>query len=114
MMHTAHHAIQTRLNMWVTFFATGTDCTPAGADDLEYGLDTLTDLAREGDSPELHRLADKVERMAQVHMLALDDDHAERMLQTDRYAAAMMRDDLTPAPVPSVTLEELDAVLSLH
>lgn len=112
MQHTAHHAIKTRLNMWRMFFATGTDTSPAGATDDEYGLDDLLDLARAGDSAELHQIANAVERMAQAHMLHLDDDHAESLQANTRYAAAMMRDDALP--VALVTLDKLDAVLSAH
>lgn len=114
MQHTAHLAIKTRLNMWQLFFAAGLDTTPDAATDDEYGLDDLLDLARAGDSAELHQLAAKVARMEQEYMLKLDDQHAVQLLQNDRYAAAMMRDDLTPAPAHEVTLADLDAVLSAH
>lgn len=112
MQHTAHNAIKARLNMWRLFFAAGTDTSPTGATDDEYGLDDLIDLARSGDSAELHQLAATVERMGQAYMLKLDDQHAEQLLQNDRYAAAMMRDDIDPTKAPEVTMAELEAVLA--
>ena len=111
MHHTAHHAIKTRLTMWQQFFAAGIDSTPDSADDAEYGLDALIDLAREGNNSDLHQLATRVEEMERSFMLKLDDAHAARLLSKDRYAAAMMRDDIT---VPAVTMAELDAVLAAH
>jgi len=63
MHYTAQHAIKVRLTMWKSFFDTGHDATPEGATDAEYGLDVLIDLARDGDSTELHELADLVELM---------------------------------------------------
>jgi ribosomal protein L17 len=91
MQHTAHHAIKNRLNMWRMFFSAGIDTTPQSADDLEYGLDDLIDLARSGDSAELHQLAALVEQMGQDHMLKLDDDEAE---QRENYALVTMLDDV--------------------
>ena len=114
MQHTAHHAIKTRLNMWRMFFATGKPTTPDGATDDEYGLDDLVDLARRSDSPELHQLAAHAERMGQEYMLKLDDEEADRLLRNERYAAAMMRDDLPTSEMQLVTLADLDAVLAEH
>lgn len=110
MQHTAHYAIKTRLNMWRMFFATGTDTSPAGATDDEYGLDDLIDRAREGDNAELHQIANATEHMERAYMLHLDDVEGEQLQANDRYAAAMMRDDARPLAL--VTIEELDAVLS--
>jgi hypothetical protein len=109
MQHTAHHAIKTRLNLWRLFFATGNDTSPEGAEDAEYSLDILLDLAREGDNAKLHQLADATERMECAYMLHLDDQHADTTLCNQRYAAAMMRDDAEPPVL--VTLDELDAAL---
>jgi hypothetical protein len=66
-------------------------------------------LARAGDSTELHQLAARAEQMGQEYMLKLDDLEAEK---NDRYAAAMMRDDLAPTVAPVVTQADIEAALT--
>lgn len=73
MQHTAHHAIETRLNMWKVFFETGHDATPDGATDDEYGLDQLIDLAHESECAHLRDLASVVELMGDKFNLLMRD-----------------------------------------
>ena len=109
MLHTAHHAIETRLTRWKTFFETGIDGTPRHATHAEHGLDSLVDLAREGCNAHLYDLADVCELMGLNYIQQENTRIAGILLSED--------DEVTYAPrhgLPVVTVEELYAALTGH
>lgn len=104
-----HTIIETRLQMWGAFFATGHDASPVGATDDEYGLDNLIDMARDTDSLALDSLADQMERAGQEYIDAMNRRMFNALMQDDQPEPAMQVRSGNP---PAVTMEELDAALA--